>query len=63
MIIIYLEDLLKMRNFDFVLGSDAHDVSRVGEYVSETLEIVKEIFGYVCTFENRNSIFIKFHKI
>ena len=42
------------------IGSDAHDAARVGEYVPEALEIVKEIFGYVCTFENRKPIF---HKI
>lgn len=39
------------------LGSDAHDPSRVGQYAEEALAIVKDIFGYVCTFENRKAVF------
>jgi len=39
------------------VGSDAHDPSRVGQYVSEAAEIAKEVFGYVCTFEKRGVIF------
>ena len=41
------------------VGSDAHDPSRVGQYISEATEIAKNIFGYVCTFENRKPIFNK----
>ena len=41
------------------VGSDAHDASRVGQYVPEALEILKDIFGYVCTFEARKPIFHK----
>ena len=41
------------------VGSDSHDGSRVGQYVPQALEILKEIFGYVCTFENRKPIFHK----
>jgi histidinol-phosphatase (PHP family) len=41
------------------VGSDAHDPSRVGQYTAEALEILKDIFGYVCTFENRKPIFHK----
>ena len=41
------------------IGSDAHDDSRVGQYASEGLEILKDIFGYVCTFENRKPIYHK----
>lgn len=41
------------------VGSDAHDASRVGQYIPEALEILKEIFGYVCTFEERKPIFHK----
>lgn len=41
------------------VGSDAHDIHRVGQYTRETAEQVKEIFGYVCTFENRVPIFHK----
>ncbi|MBQ4559322.1 MAG: histidinol-phosphatase HisJ family protein [Tyzzerella sp.] len=38
------------------VGSDAHDDTRVGQYISGALEIAKEVFGYVCTFENRKVI-------
>ena len=41
------------------VGSDAHDSSRVGQYTAEALEILKEIFGYVCTFERRKPIYHK----
>ncbi|MBE6553390.1 MAG: histidinol-phosphatase HisJ family protein [Ruminococcaceae bacterium] len=39
------------------VGSDAHDEARVGQYVSQALDILREIFGYVCTFEDRRPIF------
>ena len=39
------------------VGSDAHNVKRVGQYCKEACEGLKEIFGYVCTFENRVPIF------
>lgn len=42
------------------VGSDSHDDIRVGQYISEALEIVKEIFGYVCTFEKENLYLINF---
>lgn len=41
------------------VGSDAHDGSRVGQYIPEALEIAKEVFGYVCTFEGRKVVFHK----
>ena len=41
------------------VGSDAHHVDRVGQYTGEACGILKEIFGYVCTFENRQPIFHK----
>lgn len=41
------------------VGSDAHTCSRVGQYSFEACEILKDIFGYVCTFENRKPIFHK----
>ena len=41
------------------VGSDAHDAGRVGQYAREMAEQLKEIFGYVCTFENRQPIFHK----
>ena len=41
------------------VGSDAHSDDRVGEYSYRACEILKDIFGYVCTFENRKPIFHK----
>lgn len=41
------------------VGSDAHTASRVGQYSFRACLILKEIFGYVCTFEGRNPIFHK----
>lgn len=41
------------------IGSDAHRANRVGQYSFEACEILKEIFGYVCTFEARKPIFHK----
>lgn len=41
------------------IGSDAHDISRLGQYSNEALDILKEVFGYVCTFEKRRPIFHK----
>ena len=41
------------------IGSDAHQCVRVGQYSYDACEIFKDIFGYVCTFENRQPIFHK----
>lgn len=41
------------------MGSDAHDSSRVGQYTFQACDILKDIFGYVCTFEERKPIFHK----
>ena len=41
------------------VGSDAHTAGRVGQYCFDACQIVKEIFGHVCTFENRQPIFHK----
>jgi histidinol-phosphatase (PHP family) len=41
------------------VGSDAHQSRRVGQYSFDACEILKDIFGYVCTFENRKPIFHK----
>ena len=40
-------------------GSDAHTASRVGQYAGEALELLRDIFGYVCTFEGRKPVFHK----
>ncbi len=41
------------------VGSDSHNTDRVGQYTFEVCEIFRDIFGYVCTFENRQPIFHK----
>lgn len=41
------------------IGSDAHTADRVGQYSHRACEILKDIFGYVCTFEERQPIFHK----
>ena len=41
------------------VGSDAHDASRVGQYIDGALEIARDTFGYVCTFEGRKPIYHK----
>lgn len=41
------------------VGSDAHNVERVGQYTDRACQIMKDIFGYVCTFEDRKPIFHK----
>lgn len=41
------------------VGSDAHRTNRVGQYSFEACRILKDIFGYVCTFQNRQPIFHK----
>lgn len=41
------------------VGSDAHTCDRVGQYTFQVCDILKDIFGYVCTFENRKPIFHK----
>lgn len=39
------------------VGSDAHTASRVGQYSHRACDLLKDIFGYVCTFEAREPIF------
>lgn len=39
------------------VGSDAHEAARVGLYNHEACALLREIFGYVCTFEDRRPIF------
>lgn len=39
------------------VGSDAHHTDRVGQYSARACKVLKDIFGYVCTFEQRKPIF------
>ena len=41
------------------VGSDAHTADRVGQYSHRACALLREIFGYVCTFEARKPIFHK----
>lgn len=41
------------------VGSDAHDAGRAGQYAFDACEILKDIFGYVCTFADRKPVFHK----
>lgn len=41
------------------VGSDSHACNRVGQYTFDACEILKNIFGYVCTFESRQPVFHK----
>lgn len=41
------------------VGSDSHACGRVGQYTFQACSILKDIFGYVCTFEDRKPIFHK----
>lgn len=41
------------------VGSDAHDPGRVGQHSARALALLKEVFGYVCTFQNRQPVFHK----
>ena len=41
------------------IGSDAHSCDRVGEHSYEACQILRDIFGYVCTFEDRKPVFHK----
>lgn len=56
------EYLLRFRELGgelVTVGSDAHRANRVGQYSDRACQILKEIFGYVCTFEGRQPIFHK----
>jgi len=41
------------------IGTDSHRCDRVGQYTFEACDYFKDIFGYVCTFEDRTPVFHK----
>ena len=53
----YLRRFKELGGQIVTVGSDAHHRNRVGQYCREAIEIVRDIFGYVCTFENRKPTF------
>ena len=62
---IFLPDYEALKRFKelggkkVTVGSDAHVVSGVGQYTDKALEMIKDVFGYVCTFEKRDPIYHK----
>ena len=55
----YLRRFKELGGEIVTVGSDAHTAARVGQYCHETCILVREIFGYVCTFAERKPIFHK----
>lgn len=55
----FLERYRELGGEIVTIGSDAHTAGRVGDHVPEGLEILKDIFGYVCTFAERKPVFHK----
>ena len=55
----YLRRFRELGGEIVTIGSDAHQALRVGQYAFDACEILKDIFGYVCTFEERKPIFHK----
>ena len=61
----YLPPVSMLRRFHelggriVTIGSDAHRADRVGQYSFECCQILWDIFGHVCTFENRQPVFHK----
>ena len=56
----YLRRFKELGGEIVTVGSDAHDAGRVGQYCHEACALVQDIFGYVCTFQDRKPIFHKF---
>ena len=55
----YLRRFKELGGSIVTIGSDAHDPGRVGQYAPQALQMLKEIFGHVCTFERRQPVFHK----
>lgn len=55
----YLRRFRQLGGEIVTVGSDAHNAARVGQYTHEALDILRDIFGYVCTYEGRRPIFHK----
>lgn len=55
----YLRRFRELGGQIVTVGSDAHQAHRVGQYTREACALAREIFGHVCTFEERKPIFHK----
>ena len=53
----YLRRFKELGGQIVTIGSDAHHANRVGQYCREAEKIVRDIFGYVCTFAHRKPQF------
>ncbi len=62
---VFLPDMEILRRFKdlggeiVTVGSDAHQSARVGQYTQDAVKLARELFGHVCTYENRKPIFHK----
>ena len=55
----YLELFRDLGGQVVTVGSDAHTTDRVGQYIGDALALAKDVFGHVCTFQNREPVFHK----
>ena len=55
----YFDRFRRMGGRIVTVGSDAHTADRVGQYTHEAVRALKDMFGYVCTFDGRRPIFHK----
>ncbi len=55
----YIKRFKELGGEIITVGSDSHDSVRIGQYCSSTIELLRDVFGYVCTFEGRKPIFHK----
>lgn len=55
----YLRRFKELGGEIVTIGSDAHTADRVGQYSGRACQMLKDIFGYVCTFEDRKPVFHK----
>lgn len=55
----YLRRFRELGGEIVTMGSDAHTPERVGQYMGRAQEILKEVFGWVCTFTGRAPVFHK----
>lgn len=53
----YLRRFRELGGRIVTVGSDAHRADRVGQYAFEACRMAQEVFGYVCTFADRQSVF------
>lgn len=56
---VYLRRFKELGGQIVTMGSDAHTVDRVGQYTDRAAALLKDIFGYVCTFADRKPVFHK----